>query len=375
LWFPIAYLLFMMPVWDLATEPMYRPLQMFAATLGTRMLTAIGVPVFQSGTFLSLPNITVEVAYACSGINFLMSVLAIGILLAYVTVEGTWRRGVLIAGSIVVALLANPVRVALILYSYYVGIASPRQSHMWQGMVVSLGAFAVLFAVAPWLNGKGRSAGQAAKADSSAVPGRPAGLWLPVLACACLLTAGMMRPLHQSAHPLAPLRLGSVPFELGDWRGATLPAGADSLLTTAASDELARRYRGPAGDTVELYVGRLAHRQEDGTGVTYLSDQFSDIQFLSIPLERGTALRAKGGVFRGRGRQAVVVYWYQLGGTASTNRTLAKLYEAWSAVTGGSGPVLVAVLIDSDAGGTDPVQTALRFSELVAPAVRRMGEF
>jgi EpsI family protein len=373
LWFPIAYLLFMMPVWDLATEPMYRPLQMFAATLGTRMLTAIGVPVFQSGTFLSLPNITVEVAYACSGINFLMSVLAIGILLAYVTVEGTWRRAVLVAGSIVVALLANPVRVALILYSYYTGIASPRQSHMWQGMVVSLAAFAVLFAVAPWLNGKGRAAGQAAKGDSSAVPGRPAGLWLLVLACACLLAGGIMRPLHQPTHSLASLKLDSIPFELGGWRGAALPAGSDSLLTPASADELARRYRGPLGETVELYVGRLVHRQGDGAAVAYLSDQFSEIQFLSIPQERGAALQAKSGVLREQGRQAVVVYWYQLGGVTSTNRTLAKLYEAWSAVTGGFGPVLVAILIESDAGGADPVQTALRFSTLVGPAMKQVA--
>jgi exosortase len=374
LWFPIAYLLFMMPIWDLATEPMYHPLQMFAATLGTQILTFVGVPIFQDGTFLHLPETSVEVAYACSGINFLMSVLAIGILLAYVSLHGVWRRLVLILGSVVVALLANPLRVALIVYSYYSGLATPRQSHMWQGMVVSFGAFALLFAAASWLNARGQETKGAATTKPS--QRQPVGTWLFALACACLLTGGILRPLERPVHSLAALRLASIPLELDGWHAGPWPPTGESFVPTIAADELWREYRGPAGEVVQLYVGRLAHQLPGAVGETYVSDSFWGVQFVSVPVRGGEPLSAKSAVIRTAGaQQATVVYWYQLGRFASTNRTLAKVYEARSILTGDPGPILVAVLVSASAGNTESAHAALGFSSLAATLIRHQVAF
>ena len=220
-WFPIAYLLFMMPVWDLATEPMYRPLQLFAAWGTEALLSAFGIPVFREGTLLLLPNTTVEVAFACSGINFLMAVLAIGVVLAYILPRTLGRRLLIVGTALAVAVLSNPVRVAFIVYSFYSGIASPRQSHMWQGMTVSLGAFAFLFFAARRI--AGTAAGQRGAFAAARLRPVAEGGWQRLLvptglACVLLAGAGLARPLDWPTPSLESLRLESVPSRVGEWQ-------------------------------------------------------------------------------------------------------------------------------------------------------------
>ena len=79
LWFPITYLLFMVPFWDNLTEKLNLPFQNFSASLGTKMIQAIGIPVYRKSIYIELPNITLEVAKVCSGVNNLIAIVAIAI--------------------------------------------------------------------------------------------------------------------------------------------------------------------------------------------------------------------------------------------------------------------------------------------------------
>jgi exosortase len=374
-WFAVAFLFFMLPIWDLALEPMYLPLQVLAAKLGAQMLAAFGIPVLQEGRLLVLPNQSVEVTYACSGINFLMSLLAIGVLLAYLLPRGVWRRLLVVAFAVAVALLANPARVAFVVYTYYTGIASPNQSHLWQGMVVSVAAFAVLFLVADWLGRKGRTEPARQPVVRTASPpatvGRHAGARLAVLASACLLATGLMRPLDRPVSSLASLRLNSIPVEIGGWTALRSQPGFDPIMPAAADDELLREYRGPSGEAVQLYVGRVSHLLGHPAALTYISDSFSEIQAVSLRPRGGAALQARSAVFDRYGRGAVVVYWFQLGPFNTTSHAMVKLYAAWSAVTGGAGPLLVAALADPGSAGEEPVRTVIGFLTLAAPSAQQ----
>jgi EpsI family protein len=375
MWFAVAFLFFMVPIWDFALEPMYLPLQVLAAKLGAQMLAAFGIPVLQEGRLLILPNQSVEVSYACSGINFLMSLLAIGVLLAYLLRAGVWRRLFLVAFAVAVALLANPARVAFVVYTYYSGVASPNKSHLWQGMVVSVGAFAVLFLVADWLGRKGRAEPARQPVARTAPPpttaGRHAGVWLAVLASACLAAAGLMRPLDRPAPSLASLQLNSIPIEIGGWTAARSQAGFDPIVPAAADDELLREYRGPSGAAVQLYIGRASHLLGHPAALAYLSDKFSGIQAISIRLPSGAVIDARSAVFDQFGRGAVVVYWFQLGRLHTTSHALAKLYAAWSSVTGGPRSLLVAALADPGSAGEEPVRTVIGFLTLAAPSAQQ----
>ncbi len=345
LWFPIAFLLFMMPIWDLASEPLYYPLQLGAAVVAAGILSAFGVPVFRDGTFLNLPNVSVEVAQACSGINFLMSVLAIGTLLAYLMVRGTFRRLLVVAGAILIALLSNPVRVALITYLFYAGITTPSHSHMWQGLAVSVGAFAILFTFARAL-AEDESA-PAPKTTAPAVPARATHRFVAVAAslagCALLLAGGLMRPLVWPTPSLESLKLDSVPDQVGAWSAVPGDRPADPPAGIVQPDELWREYRNPAGRSVRVYVGRFGHTVDGQQGVRYWSDNFARITAAPVRTASGTAPANAALVFRER-QATPVLYWYQAGGRQTTGRAEAKLYAAWNAVTRvGVGPIAVVI--------------------------------
>jgi exosortase len=97
----IAYLLFMVPLWDAFTEPLHWPFQNNSARLGVALMHAIGIPVHRDGTFIALPNVLIEVARECSGINYLVAVFALALPLSILRLQGTWRRVSLMSGAMI----------------------------------------------------------------------------------------------------------------------------------------------------------------------------------------------------------------------------------------------------------------------------------
>lgn len=372
-WFPAAYLLFMMPIWDLATEPMYRPLQLFAAWGTEVTLSAVGIPVFRQGTILQLPNTAVEVAFACSGINFLMSVVAIGTVLAYLLTRSAARRLVILAVAAGIALLANPARVTVIVYSFYTGLASPQQSHMWQGMLVSLGAFAVLFFAARRIAGP---AGEAAVTPATSSVPAASSARVVALACLCcliLIGGGMSRPLEWRTPSLDSLVLESVPYELGEWRAIPGERPAPPPSGVVMPDELWREYRRPGGGSVRVYVGRFVHDLGSGN-LRYWSEEFDHVSTArGAGRERLAALNAA--VVGRRGDATAVVYWYQLDKAVSTSRAVAKLYSLWGAAIGGPGSVAAVVFAGQAGGATQETTSELtQFAKRFADALNASRE-
>ncbi len=170
-WFPIAYLLLMVPFWDRLTEPLNNPLQYFSAVIGTGILNVIGIPVYRSSVFIELPNITLEVARVCSGVNNLIAVVAIAIPLAYLTIQ-KWKKRILLVGvAAIIAVLANGLRVGFIGILAYYGSAGDFHGpyHLLQSMSVSLVGFLGLF-IAAWILSDKRKISKASPNKASINP-------------------------------------------------------------------------------------------------------------------------------------------------------------------------------------------------------------
>jgi exosortase len=144
---PIAYLYLMIPIWDIFTEPLHLPFQMFTAGNAIAMLNFVGIPAYRQGTYVELPDILLEVAKACSGVNYLIAIVAIGIPLAYLYVRGWKKRAILVGVAVAIAILANGIRVALIgMHAYWVGITPVHgPAHIFQGLFVSILGYLALF--------------------------------------------------------------------------------------------------------------------------------------------------------------------------------------------------------------------------------------
>lgn len=149
--FPIGYLLFMVPIPDAWLAPVIVRLQLLVSTLGTAILHAIGQPVLRIGNVLRLPSgDDLFVAEACSGITSLITLIPLGVFLAYFTERGFLRRFVLVLTVVPVALVGNLARVLLtVIAANEIGAEAATRSslHQWVGLATYVVACLVLLGV------------------------------------------------------------------------------------------------------------------------------------------------------------------------------------------------------------------------------------
>lgn len=104
--FPLAYLLFLVPFGD----EMVPSLQMVTADIVIWLTHLSGIEAVIDGVFIDTPVGLFEVAEACSGVKFLVAMVALGVLVCYACFRGWRRRAIFMTAAIGLPVLANGVR-------------------------------------------------------------------------------------------------------------------------------------------------------------------------------------------------------------------------------------------------------------------------
>jgi exosortase len=116
LWFPTAFLLFMIPLNFL--EPFLSfPLRLFVAKFSTYLLNGLGLEVYRDGTGIySVTHrfLPLDVADPCSGIRSLVAMMALTAVYGYVTMDKSWKKWVLFCCSIPLAVIGNLARITTV---------------------------------------------------------------------------------------------------------------------------------------------------------------------------------------------------------------------------------------------------------------------
>ena len=144
--FPIAFLVFMIPIPSILMQKITFPMQLFASSVAEASLQALEIPVLREGNIIHLPHTTLEVAEACSGIRSLMSLLALGVIFAYFTKRKLWQRTVLVLACFPIAIVVNSLRVSatgILANSYGLSVAEG-SFHDFSGYVLFIVAFGLL---------------------------------------------------------------------------------------------------------------------------------------------------------------------------------------------------------------------------------------
>ena len=145
--FPIAFLMLMIPLPAIIFNQITFPLQLLASRFGESTLVMAGIPVLREGNIIHLPNTSLAVTEACSGIRSLISLLTLGIVYGYFMDSRTWVRWVIAISTVPVAIITNGLRVAGTgIGAHYFGAAAAEGFfHEFSGWLVFVSALIILF--------------------------------------------------------------------------------------------------------------------------------------------------------------------------------------------------------------------------------------
>ncbi len=151
--FPLTFLLFMIPLPLVAISGISFKLKILASQISMVLINMLGVPAIREGSVIKTMHAYVVVEDPCSGIRSLISLIAVGALMAYFSRLSRVRKTILFLSSIPIAVATNVIRITVVsLASEIYGMEfATGKFHDFMGMMVFVLAFLGLMLVANML--------------------------------------------------------------------------------------------------------------------------------------------------------------------------------------------------------------------------------
>ena len=146
-WFPLFFMLFMVPLPDALVAAVTAPLKSAVSAVASNILYQLGYPVGRSGVVLTVGPYQLLVADACAGLNSMFTLEALGMLYMNLMRYTSAARNIALAVLLVpTAFMANIVRVMiLVLVTYHAGDAAGQGFvHDFAGMVLFMVALSFM---------------------------------------------------------------------------------------------------------------------------------------------------------------------------------------------------------------------------------------
>lgn len=361
--FPMAYGMFLVPF----GQEIEAPLQQVTVALIMPMLHATGVPATSDGVLIHAGPYWFEVAEACSGAKFVLSMVAFGVLVANLCFVGWRRRAAFLIACVVVPVLANAVRAWGTIHAAQLwGVERATGfDHVIYGWVFFAVVMAATVALAwRWFD----RAPDAPAFDPAGLQGQVGRTVPPLVAAGALLALVAVFPVWSAAAsrpaPLPPHI--DLPFVPG-WQRAPISTDAPWQPWHPGADHvLFGRYIDAAGDAVDVGVAVYARQQEGaeliafGTGVLREEDRW--VRIADLPsIGGGRAMRITAPGAAGRRVERVVATWYAIGDADAASPLAVKVRTAQMRLTGGSNRAIAVHLSAQVRPGHDPVVAIARF--------------
>jgi EpsI family protein len=368
--FPLGYMAFLVPFGD----ELVPALQMITAEMVILLTRLSAIPAVIDGVFIDTPAGLFEVAEACSGVKFLIAMIAFGVLAAHVCFISWKRRIAFLVLAIAAPILANGVRAWATIY-----VAQFKGAEYATGfdhIVYGWFFFALVIALVIVLGWHffDRPPG-APMIDSEAILASPLlDRWsrgavgirsaLVVMGLAVLgATSWAMAAERLSARLPEQLFLPDVP---GWQRADYAPQASWEPRASGAEHRLLGRYVNARGESVDvfyaLYSGQSEGREAGGFGEGALIPQ-SEWSWLSpgpaLGASKADRLLARGQIER------VAFTWYRSGGTLTGSNARLKLANTLDRLLLRSRPTAVLILSSEKTGTTKPEASVTRFQSAI----------
>lgn len=370
---PLGFILFAVPLWSVLSPP----LQILTQEIVYAAVRALGVPALAREHVIVLPAGELAIEEACSGLRYLLAALTLGVLYAYLNYGTLWTRMIVVAVSALAAVVANLIRVFVVVY---VGYTSDMQDplihdHLMLGWEIFAAVVFVLLFIDVVLSRRAVAKRPAASPEIQTVPRlSPA---IPRLGAATVavfaLTVAVIGPVLLLWTQRTPA------VSMAD-RELTLPVLRDGWAGPLSNQDNWELAYGNARTTRGLYrkdnntvYVNLAYypSQTQGHELVNETHHIADRKIWKSVYSRGRATTVNGNIVvleqllrHGNGHPRLVWYWYEVSGRATVSDWQAKLLQVWGAFSSDTSAAVFAVAMDYE--GDDPAPAKARLAEFLA---------
>lgn len=339
--FPLALVLTMFPLPVFLYNQLSVRLQLLSSALGVRLLGLLGVPALREGNVIDLGPAQLQVVEACSGLRYLIPLGVLSLVCAHYLRASAWRRALLVAASVPLAIGANGVRIAItgLLAERFGMEVAEGFFHGFSGWLIFMGCFGALVGMMRLLRQEAARGAPAPPEAPRPAAGGATG-WPQRLAALGALGAALAVLQGVEFRERVPPRrpLAEFPLEVDGWRGRRLAMEERFVRTLDLSDYALLDYRDAEGHEVNFYVayyesqskGRSIHSPRScmpGAGWHFGRMARARLRGPRGPVEVNLCLLSKPG------QRMVMVYWYQRGERVLLNAYQLKMYVFWDALT------------------------------------------
>jgi exosortase A len=348
--FPLAYLLFMVPVGEFLVPWLME----ITAEFTVRAARLSGVAVYKDGLFFTIPNGSFKIVEACSGLKMLIASLAVGVLFAHLSFRSWPRRILFMLAIVVMSLIANTIRAYIIVMLAYFRGMEAAADHITLGYVV----FGVVLIVTLAIGSRFADAASLRRTDQvgRSPPMAAMSLWpglftvMAIIATA-LSTLAAVDALQVRADRYPATREMQLPVAGPDWRGpaAVRPGWAPQF--SGYDHENAGTYRRGL-DAVDVYIVSYSRQRQGAELINSANRLFDGRRWAQLRHGSGVFESIEGNVIKyhhdelkeAGGFKRVVRYWYVVDGVPHHRTAMIKLIELRNSLLGRPTPASLVAL-------------------------------
>jgi len=384
---PILFLLTAMPLPGIVFVLLSNDLQLISSQIGGWVIARFDIPVFTDGNIIDLGVYKLQVAEACSGLRYLMPLLAFAVLCAWLMRAPWWMRGLMIVSAVPLTIILNSLRIAVIGLFVHFGNIHLAEGflHLFEGWVVFVIALTILFGemwllcrlrgeriafldVLDFERINGPSACPTAVQPSSP----PLTLWVVV---ALLGGMALIQQVLQDRSQYLPPRpgLAALPLVYDGWRGSV---GSVDLATTRqldAADHLLADFQNESGELVNLWIAYYDEQIRD-TAIHSPKEclpgggwEYADLTTIPVPLpDAAVDFKINRAVITKDGKEMLMYYWLDMRGRKLTNELVMKVVNLYDSIVYRRSDGALIRLITAVGAGESMADAESRMQNLLA---------
>ena len=363
LWMPLIILVFAVPLPSFFNNSLSLHLQLLSSELGVWVIRAAGVSVLLEGNIIDLGNYQLEVAEACSGLRYLLPLMTLSFIIAYLFRGPVWQRVVILLSSIPITVIMNSLRIGFIgiTVEHWGSGMAEGALHDFEGWLVFMFSTGAVILTAfglsrigpakmPW--SQAFALGSVPPKRAAATPTAPnaasppaAGQLVPrpFMAAAVLVLIGAAADAATPPPTLTfPPRISfaEFPMQIGAWVGRRDSLQSIYLDALRLDDYVLTDFKDTDGQPINFYSAY--YQSQDNTRAIHSPHdcipgggwEIVKFEQKMLPATQTTAAFPvnRAIVQLGTHRQ-IVYYWFDERGRNITNEYVARWYLFWDALT------------------------------------------